>query len=65
MIDFQALRLLRPKLVYDLPAGGKRIIQKAEGYRHTFVSGVEVMRDGEATGELPGQLLRGAQSAPG
>jgi len=65
LIDFQALRLLRPKLVYDLPAGGKRIIQKAEGYRHTFVSGVEVMRDGEATGELPGQLLRGAQSAPG
>ena len=65
LIDFQALRLLRPKLVYDLPAGGQRIIQKAEGYRHTFVSGVEVMRDGEATGELPGQLLRGAQSAPG
>ena len=64
LIDFQALRLHRPKLVYDLPAGGRRIIQKAEGYRHTFVSGVEVMRDGVATGELPGQLLRGSQSAP-
>ncbi|MBL6951872.1 MAG: amidohydrolase family protein [Alphaproteobacteria bacterium] len=64
LIDFDALRLHRPELVYDLPAGGRRIIQKADGYRHTFVSGVEVMRDGEATGELPGQLLRGAQAAP-
>ena len=64
LIDFNALRLRRPELVYDLPAGGRRIIQKAEGYRHTFVTGVEVMRDGEATGELPGKLLRGAQGAP-
>ncbi len=64
LIDFDALRLHRPELVYDLPAGGRRIIQKADGYRHTFVSGVEVMRDGEATGELPGQLLRGAQAKP-
>ena len=64
LIDFDALRLLRPELVYDLPAGGRRIIQKAVGYRHTFVSGVEVMRDGKATGELPGQLLRGARNAP-
>ncbi|MDA1099894.1 MAG: amidohydrolase family protein [Proteobacteria bacterium] len=63
LIDFDALRLHRPELIYDLPAGGRRIIQKADGYRHTFVSGVEVMRDGEATGELPGQLLRGAQAA--
>ena len=64
MIDFQALSLQRPKLVYDLPAGGRRIIQKAVGYCHTFVSGVEVMRDGEFMGELPGKLLRGTQAAP-
>jgi len=63
LIDFDALRLERPELIYDLPAGGRRIVQKAHGYRHTFVSGVEVMRDGEATGELPGRLLRGAQPA--
>lgn len=63
VIDFDSLRLLPPELVYDLPAGGRRIIQKAEGYRHTFVSGVEVMRDGAATGELPGMLLRGARPA--
>jgi N-acyl-D-aspartate/D-glutamate deacylase len=61
LIDFPALRLRRPELVHDLPAGGCRIIQKADGYRHTFVAGIEVMRNGTATGELPGKLLRGAR----
>jgi N-acyl-D-aspartate/D-glutamate deacylase len=64
LIDFDALRVRKPQLVYDLPAGGKRMLQKADGYRHTFVCGVEVMRDGEATGALPGRLVRGAQGAP-
>jgi N-acyl-D-aspartate/D-glutamate deacylase len=64
LIDFDALSLQKPHLVYDLPAGGRRIIQKATGYRHTFVSGQEVMRDGEATGVLPGRLVRGARQAP-
>ncbi len=64
LVDFAALRLQKPELVYDLPAGGRRIIQKAHGYRHTFVSGIEVMRDGVATGALPGQLLRGERAAP-
>jgi N-acyl-D-aspartate/D-glutamate deacylase len=45
----------------DLPAGGRRLMQRAEGYRHTFVSGVEIMCNGEATGALPGKLVRGAQ----
>lgn len=61
LIDFERLRVLTPELAYDLPAGGRRMLQKAEGYRHTFVSGVEIMRDGEHTGELPGKLIRGAQ----
>lgn len=65
LIDFEALTLYPPKLVYDLPAGGRRIIQKASGYRHTFVAGVEVMCDGEATGELPGKLIRGARQVSG
>jgi N-acyl-D-aspartate/D-glutamate deacylase len=65
VIDYDALRACKPELVYDLPAGGKRMLQRAEGYRHTFVSGVEVMRDGQATGALPGRLLRGARVAPG
>ena len=64
VIEFDALRARKPELAYDLPAGGKRMLQKADGYRHTFVSGVEVMRDGDATGELPGRLVRGAQRAP-
>jgi len=61
LIDFERLRALPPELVYDLPAGGRRLVQRAEGYRHTFVAGVETMRDGVATGALPGRLVRGAQ----
>lgn len=62
IIDFDALRLEAPRLVRDLPAGGRRIVQSAEGYRHTFVAGVETMHNGEPTGELPGRLIRGARS---
>lgn len=62
VIDFDALQLEAPRLVYDLPAGGRRIVQSAKGYRHTFVAGIETMRDGEPTGELPGRLIRGARS---
>ena len=60
LIDFSVLDLLRPTIVRDLPAGGKRFIQRARGYRHTFVRGVEILRDDELTGELPGRLVRGA-----
>ena len=63
VIDFDALQLRRPEVVYDLPAGGRRLIQRAAGYRHTFVSGVETIRSDELTGERPGRLVRGAQSA--
>ncbi|WP_218191038.1 N-acyl-D-amino-acid deacylase family protein [Enhydrobacter aerosaccus] len=63
VIDFEALRLGRPEVVYDLPAGGRRLIQRASGYRHTFVSGVETVRDDELTGERPGRLVRGPQKA--
>ncbi|MEO8297492.1 MAG: amidohydrolase family protein [Burkholderiales bacterium] len=59
VIDFDALALLPPEVVYDLPAGGKRILQKARGYAHTFVSGIEILRDDGHTGELPGRLVRG------
>ena len=64
VIDFERLRVHQPELLYDLPAGGRRIVQRADGYRHTFVAGVETYRDGEATGELPGRLVRGPQPAP-
>jgi N-acyl-D-aspartate/D-glutamate deacylase len=58
------LRLQPPRLAFDLPAGGRRLLQGADGYRHTFVAGQEVYADGEGTGALPGRLVRGAQPAP-
>jgi N-acyl-D-aspartate/D-glutamate deacylase len=64
VIDFEGLTLHAPEMAYDLPAGGKRLLQRASGYRHTFKRGVEIMADGESTGALPGRLVRGAQPAP-
>ena len=63
VIDFDGLSLSRPHMVHDLPAGGKRLMQEATGYLHTIVSGVETYASGEATGALPGRLVRGQQSA--
>jgi N-acyl-D-aspartate/D-glutamate deacylase len=62
IIDFDALDLLLPELVHDLPAGAKRLIQKARGYDATIVNGVVTWRQGEHTGALPGQLIRGARA---
>ncbi|MEY2467958.1 MAG: hypothetical protein QOF21_656, partial [Actinomycetota bacterium] len=64
VIDFDGLRLSPPEIHYDLPAGGRRLLQKVQGYKHTIVNGVETYQDGEATGALPGALVRGAQPAP-
>ena len=64
IVDFEALGLTRPRVVRDLPAGGKRLEQRSVGYRHTFVSGVEVAADGEFTGERPGRLIRGPRPQP-
>ncbi|HYM33620.1 MAG TPA: amidohydrolase family protein [Candidatus Cybelea sp.] len=64
VIDFDRLRVEKPVMAYDLPAGGKRLLQGARGYRATIVSGVPVYRDGIATGALPGKLVRGPQAAP-
>jgi N-acyl-D-aspartate/D-glutamate deacylase len=64
VIDFEHLGMGPPRLVFDLPAGGKRLLQQSFGYLHTFVSGVEVCRDGQSTGATPGRLVRGAQRSP-
>jgi len=61
VIDFDTLRLKPPRVLHDLPAGGRRLVQQAQGYRHTFVSGVETVRNDDFTGELPGTLIRGPQ----
>ncbi len=58
IIDFDRLRLRQAEVVYDLPTGGKRLLQRADGYRHTFVAGTEIVQDDEHTGALPGRLLR-------
>jgi len=64
VFDPARMRLHAPEVVRDLPAGGRRLIQRADGYRATIVSGAVVYRDGAATGALPGRLVRGAQAAP-
>jgi N-acyl-D-aspartate/D-glutamate deacylase len=61
VVDFDGLRLRPPSLSFDLPAGGKRFLQRADGYLHTFVAGEETYVNGEHTGALPGRLVRGAQ----
>jgi N-acyl-D-aspartate/D-glutamate deacylase len=64
VIDLDALGARPPRIVHDLPAGGRRLMQTATGYRHTFKRGVETFRDGAHTGALPGQLVRGSQPPP-
>jgi N-acyl-D-aspartate/D-glutamate deacylase len=64
VIDFGGLKLRAPEIVYDLPAGGKRLIQKAEGYTATIISGTLAFKNGEPTGALVGKLLRGARPRP-
>ena len=61
VIDLDRLTLHPPMLRFDLPAGGKRLLQRADGYLHTFVAGAGDLRDGEHTGALPGRLVRGAR----
>jgi len=58
LIDFDGLRLYQPELVNDLPAGGRRFVQRVDGYRATLVAGVPIFEDGEHTGALPGRLVR-------
>ncbi len=60
VIDMARLKVLAPVMADDLPAGGRRLLQRAEGYVATIVSGVVVYREGQSTGALPGRLLRGA-----
>ena len=64
IIDFDHLYAHEPRVEYDLPAGGRRLVQRANGYVVTIVSGRVAFRDGEPTGRLDGRLVRGAQPAP-
>jgi N-acyl-D-aspartate/D-glutamate deacylase len=64
VIDFDRLKLHPPHLVWDLPAGGKRLLQNADGYTATIKNGEVTYRNGAATGALPGRLVRGVQPRP-
>lgn len=61
VIDYDRLHLHPPKVHYDLPVGGRRLLQDVDGYEATIVSGVVTRRQGEAMGRRPGKLIRGAQ----
>ena len=62
VIDPDRLGMRAPRMAFDLPAGGKRLVQPGTGYVHTIVSGQPVYADGVPTGALPGRLVRGAQT---
>jgi N-acyl-D-amino-acid deacylase len=58
LIDFDRLRLYQPELVNDLPAGGRRFVQRVDGYVTTLLAGAPTFEHGEHTGALPGRLVR-------
>ena len=58
IIDFDVLQLHRPEAVFDLPAGGRRLVQRADGYDMTIKAGEVIFKAGEHTGALPGKLVR-------
>jgi N-acyl-D-aspartate/D-glutamate deacylase len=61
LIDFESLALRLPELTYDLPANGRRLIQRADGYKMTVKRGEVIFENGTPTGPLPGKLIRGPQ----
>jgi N-acyl-D-aspartate/D-glutamate deacylase len=61
VIDLDGLGLMRPEQIHDLPGGAGRLVQRAEGYVATFISGLQTIGDDERTDELPGSLVRGAR----
>jgi N-acyl-D-aspartate/D-glutamate deacylase len=64
VIDYDRLTLHAPEAAFDLPAGGRRLLQRASGYAATVVAGHVTYREGKATGALPGRLIRGAKPSP-
>ncbi len=62
IIDHARIAMNRPRASYDLPGGGRRLVQDAEGYRATIVGGVVIQRDGRPTGARPGRLVRGGRA---
>ena len=64
VINYVSLHIHAPKMVWDLPGAGKRLVQEIDGYRYTIKSGEITYDEGKPTGALPGKLVRGPQPAP-
>src|SRR5690606_11739502 len=60
VIDLDGLTLHAPEMIFDLPAGGRRLTQRVDGYNYSIVSGAVTFEDGEETGARPGRLVRGS-----
>jgi len=58
VIDFDRLQLRLPEMAFDLPTGARRLLQRADGYVTTLVSGEVVLREGAPSGRLPGRVIR-------
>ena len=65
LIDLGRLALRLPEMAFDLPAGARRLLQRAEGYVATLVSGQVIVREGTPTGAMPGRLVRGGAGTAG
>jgi N-acyl-D-aspartate/D-glutamate deacylase len=63
LIDYERLQVQKPELVHDMPAGGRRFVQKVHGYEATFVAGTPIFERGEHTGAMPGRLVRAGRDA--
>jgi N-acyl-D-amino-acid deacylase len=62
LIDYERLQVQKPELVHDMPAGGRRFVQKVDGYEATFVAGTPIFERGEHTGVMPGRLVRAGRN---
>ena len=63
LIDYDRLQVQKPELVHDMPANGRRFIQRVEGYETTIAAGTPIFERGEHTGALPGRLIRAGRDA--
>jgi len=63
LIDFENMRMQKPEIVHDMPANGRRFVQRVTGYEATLVAGQPIYERGEATGALPGKLVRAGKAS--
>ena len=62
LIDFNGMKMQKPELIHDMPANGRRFVQRVTGYEATLVAGQPIFERGEHTGALPGRLVRAGRN---